>query len=136
MKIDGRITLLVDKDGARFEIRDADANVEFLRFTMKPEDFCAALGRLAYIHCELDLNHKEVLGKKRLMDKLEFKMPKDVTYKNQKETAYKLAQIVCPEGWEVCDYFNSQDSFYYKDDDKYARATIVKWVEKTNENSK
>lgn len=129
MKIDGRITILVDKDGAKFQIEDSEAGVRFLEFTMKPEDFCAALGRLGCIPCSLEVGNLKRVGKVMEMDKIEFCIP-DVDYGERKAIAYKIAKKVSPEGWEPDNYFGAQGSFFYKDGKHWARTHIRRWVEK------
>jgi hypothetical protein len=60
---------------------------------------------------------------------LEFEVPKWNTDISDKEQAMELAKEHCPYGWTPDLYFNSQDSFFYKDKKRFARTTIRRWVE-------
>lgn len=132
MKLNGNITILVNKEGVRFEIHDADSRIQILKFTMNPEDFCSALSRLARIPCELEVNNNlDRLGKKLEVRQIEFILPNHSKFAiSHKEIASTVAKTHCPDGWEVFDNFDSQDSFFVVDDKLWAKASIRRWVEK------
>jgi hypothetical protein len=69
----------------------------------------------------------ERVGKEMKMDKLQFPLPKNVSYRNKKEAAKAEAGHLCPEGWTHDNYFNSQDSFFDKDGEPWAQVIIRKW---------
>lgn len=52
------------------------------------------------------------------------------SWKTRKKAAADIADRVCPDGWIADHYFNSQNSFYYKDGQTWARTTIRRWVDK------
>ncbi len=132
MKLNCKITLLVDKQGARIELHDVPSGLTFFRAEMTAEDFMAALGRLGYAGMEkAEIFNLEKIGKTLLIDKIEFEMPEGVPHKELSKVAYQLALEQCPAGWEPDSYFNSRDSFFYKNEKQWARATIRKYVEET-----
>lgn len=129
MKLKGRISILVDGDGASIEIDDATSTLPLAIIKMSAVDFCAALGRLANIPCEIETTSPlENIGKKMEWTYFEFEMPAKVEWKNRKEVAFQIAQQVCPEGWVFDNYFGSRDSFFTRDGKDMARMTIRRWV--------
>jgi hypothetical protein len=130
MKLKCKISLLVDKNGARIELHDEPSGLTFFVAQMSAENFMGALGRLGYSEVDkAEVFNLGKIGKKLLISKLEFEMPEGVLHKEQCEVAYRLALEKCPEGWEPDNYFNSQDSFFYKNEKRCARATIRRYVE-------
>lgn len=87
--------------------------------------------------CAGDLNAYGVkhFGMKKISRVLEVPMPK-CAYKDRKQVAYNEACKHAPEGWEVCHYFNSQSSFFYKGSVEYLRASLHKFVEQNQEKEK
>jgi len=127
MKInDGRITILFDDEGLTIELRDNDSATTFAKARLNPKGAVQAMSRLGHTHCELEVFDLDKLGKKMEIDKLEFQMTtKD--YTKTRQVARELAIMVCPKGWEPDLSFNSQNSFFYKDDLYFARTTIRRW---------
>ena len=127
MKLDAKISILVDEDGANIEIEDALSNETIAKINLPPETFCAALGRLVYNRCELVMGDKDKFGKRMENKKFEFKLPDSDIYR-RKEIAKEEIKKVCPNGWEFDNYFDSQDSFFSKDGESWARCIIRQWV--------
>lgn len=126
MKLDGRMTLLVDGQKVLLELKDNTSCRTFLTAEINPVDFCAMLGRLAGVPVEFNVYALNKLGKNMVMDTFEFKMPK-CEWKEQKKIASETVKKLCPKGWEADEYFNSQNSFFTKDNAQWARTTIRKW---------
>ena len=124
---DGRISILADKGGVKIELYDLTAGRTFAVISLTPEQFTQALSRLMYTECEIALHNLDIVGKTMKMDRLTFELPTGTDYKNRTDIAVKLAIEKCPEGWEPDLYFNSQESFFTKDDKNYARTVIRKW---------
>lgn len=124
----GNITLLVNSDSVTLSLRDEVSGVQVLEVELTPEDFCALLGRHAYLECSIKYGHLDRIGKKLEIDHIKFPMP-ECDYKDRGNVAYQEALKVCPKGWVIDNYFGSKDSFGWdKDGKKFGRATIRRWV--------
>ncbi len=124
---DGRITILVSEETTRIELRDGEADTTFARVELTSNQFCQALSRLSQTKCKMDVRGLDVIGKKMVHKKFEFKMPK-FNYSNREQAACDAVQEKCPDGWEPDLYFNAQNSFFIRDETEYARTTIRRWV--------
>ena len=129
MKINGKITLLASEDGVSIEIEDEASSCVIVKGFLTSEQFCQALGRLAHTKMkECAVYNLDIVGKKMELDKLEFPLSSD-DYTNNRELAQKEVHKYCPEGWKPDISFSSQNSFFYtKDNKRYARTTIRRWV--------
>ena len=126
---DGRITILVDENGCKIEIKDNDANVTMVRVNLTVEQFCQAMGRLGNTKCEkLEVFGLDKIGKKMENKHFEFPFDRKCEWSERGEVAYEEALKVCPEGWYPDKYFGSQNSFFIKDGQEYARVIIRRWV--------
>jgi hypothetical protein len=130
------ISRFVNYDGKypiRITVEDDDAVINFVEINMTLEDFANALMGSGMMDCEIVVRNLENVGKKREQDTIIFEMPKSdhlVYGDDRKEIAKKLAQDACPNGWGVSESFSSQNSFFSKGGKDYARAFIVRWIEK------
>ena len=131
MTIEGQITIMCAADEVTIDIHDQQASVDFVTVRMSPENFVAALGRLAYVPCELNVGALNRVGLVHECRDWEFPMPPDVSWKKKKETAMALAKKLCPEGWTPDTHFGSQDSFYRVGEQQMARTMIRRWVPRT-----
>ena len=123
----GKITFLFDHDGASLEIEDDKACIKFVKVRLNNKQVCQMLSRLASIHCEkVEVFNLEKVGKKHINKTFEFELP-TCDWHDRKEIALQQIKYVCPKGWKSDNYFNSQDSFFTKDDKLYARVTIRQW---------
>lgn len=135
--IEGRITLLVDKDGASLEIECHTSGIKIANIKISPDDFCALLARHAYKSCSIEIPDKHYwqnVGKKQVMDNISFPMPDGVPYQERKQIACDLLPAYTPEGWIADTYFGSQGSFSRKDGKDYANTIIRSWVDVEAEN--
>jgi len=133
MKLEGRLTILGNDKGITIEVEDYDSNITFLTIELTTEEFCqAALGRLASMRCELNVNGLEHVGKHMELDTLEFEMPSNMLNvyepKVLRATAIERANEICPAGWVPDTYFGSQGSFSRKGGKLFAKTTIRRWV--------
>lgn len=131
MKIkNATINIYVDnsyhRNEVRFDIKDENAGITFIKWTMTHVNFCKALGKLAAVECDdLEVFKLDNLGKKQIHKKFEFEFPLDISIESAKE----LAPKVCPKGWTPDLYFGKQDSFFKKDNKSWARCTIRRWID-------
>ena len=133
MKINARVTILCGKDGVTIEVQDDDANTNFLRLDLSPEQWCAALGRLSLVSCEeCELVGLDHVGRVHESKDWVFPLPKDTDAYNKKREsiAQREADMQCPVGWTPDTSYRSQDSFFHKDEKWWARTKIRRWVAK------
>ena len=125
----GKITIMTNKDGCDIHIDDGDASITMVKIHLTTEQFCQAIGRLAYTTCEkLEVFGLDKIGKKMDNKFLEFPFDKKCKWSERDELAYEEALRFCPEGWYPDKYFGSQNSFFIKDGQEYARVVIRRWV--------
>lgn len=128
MKIEGRVSILCDKNGAIIEIEDHNANVGFLKIQLTAEQFTSCLGRLAMVPCEIDVKGIDKVGKKHENKSFEFAIS-DAEYSNRNTSVLQTAaQNQLTDGWVADNYFGSQNSFFKKGDQWFARVTIRRWI--------
>jgi hypothetical protein len=128
MKLEGRISVLINRDETTIEVEDENANARFLKITLTPEQLSAALSRQMAVECEIEVKGLEKIGKKHENKTFEFEIPSDLANSRNENELQKLAQSLLNDGWIAERYFSSQDSFFKKDGVQYARCTIRRWV--------
>ncbi len=115
-------------------VYDDLSHQRFLDLEMTPEQFVnAAMNRMA--HTEMvsaTLFNLERIGKKLETRNFEFELP-DHRFDKRVEIARETVKKVIPDGWTPDMGFSSQGSFFTRDEKPYARTTIRRWVEPTNE---
>ena len=143
--IKGQLTIRCNKDGVVIELTDNDAAVEFVEVKVSPENFAAALGRLAFVECSVTVRNLDAVGKVQEYKPFVFALPKETEFRDKEEVAKKLAVELCPEGWAPDLYFKSKDSFDDKlslgSDGRFdggistttAKTMIRRWVEKPSD---
>ena len=136
MKINGKITILINRENTRIELYDEDSSITFARLELTPEQLSSALSRLAYTPCIMEVNGLDKLGKKQEVKTLEFQLPREHMRSNDHDELHEIAQKILDEeneGWQAENYFQSQNSFFYKDEIRlpYARCTCRRWIDKT-----
>jgi len=130
------ITFLVNSDSTTIELIDNISHTTFVRMELTPEQLSSALSRLSNTRCKVHVRGLNRLGKKHENKYFEFKLPKELAmdrYSN--DFKLKLGEYcnkICPEGWTPDNYFNSQDSIFYKgagkDREEWARVVIRRWI--------
>lgn len=111
-------------------VKDVDAVTRFLSVEVDYDKFTEMLTGASETECEFDVEELSRVGKKRETQKIEFKMVKEHSGLSRKEIARQLVDVICPDGWAASNSFGSQDSFFRKDGEEYARTTITRWVDK------
>lgn len=124
----GAITFLTDEDGATIEIHDRASSTMFCKIKLTASQLALMLSRRSHTPCDMETAGLERVGKKMIMDKLEFAMPES-SWNDRKEVAGREAIRQCPEGWKPDCYFGSKHSFFTKGAKEYATTIIRKWVE-------
>lgn len=135
MKIDGKVSIFVGREGATIELHDSDSGITFVRVKMTTAQFCTALGRKSESECvgmyipEVALKN---VGKKLEVETIEFELPENIDRDSDKKILAEIAQKQVPEGWIADLHFTSHDSFFtnFLTEKKYARVTIRRWVDK------
>jgi len=125
---DGRITMLADRDnGFTIELVDNEASTTFVRVHLTADQFMAAMARLGYTPCTIEVMALDRVGKKHEHKAFAFEMP-ECDWKSQKETAKRLVTQKCPEGWIPDIGFSSQNSFFKNGDKNMARTIIRRYI--------
>ena len=127
MKLEGRISILINRDETTIEIEDESANVKFVKVKLTPEQLSAALSRQISIECELEVKGLEKIGKVHENKTFEFEIPETIPTRGNQLELQKIAQSQLSDGWIADAYFGSQNSFFKKDGKQYARVTIRRW---------
>lgn len=131
---DARITFLINRDGAEIVLRDADSNINFARVKLTTDQLAAALSRLGDVECKCSVYQLDKLGKRHENKDFEFEIP-DFGYGRRDNTdkVHQLAiDALAKEGmsdWTPDKYYGSQNSFFTKDNKRFARAIIRRWVD-------
>ena len=127
MKLEGKISILINRDETTIEIEDESANVKFVKVKLTPEQLSAALSRQISIECELEVKGLEKIGKVHENKTFEFEIPETIPTRGNQLELQKIAQSQLSDGWIADAYFGSQNSFFKKDGKQYARVTIRRW---------
>ena len=131
MKLDCSITILFNNSGLEIEARDESSNITFLRIKMNPEQVCKAFSRLACTPCQsMKVFDLDKVGKEMEHKTFEFPMPGNPPFykQNQKIIAIETMNKICPPGCVPDNHFNSQNSFFFKDETLWARTIIRRWI--------
>jgi len=139
MKVNAKITMLFSEEGMNIQLHDDDSTLTFLDIHLSQQEVMSAFSRLSYTPVtKCEVYQLEKIG--MLHENKSFSFPfdeRELPYGDRKKEAYKIALQQCPEGWEVDNYFSSQDSFFT---DKFgvrgARCTIRRWTKKGESNEK
>lgn len=127
----GKITILFGGDeGMSIELRDGDAAETFARVVLTPEQVVSAFSRLAHTPCKIELEYLKLdrLGKKLEVKMFEFPLHGQNVHL-LKGAVQREAVRCCPGGWTPDLDFRSQDSFFHRDGQEWARTPIRRWVE-------
>lgn len=128
MKLQGKITMLINQDYTTIQIEDPNAATTFCEVTLTPQQLSDILSRLACVNCELELHGLEKIGKKHECKSFEFEIEPNETDRNEAELLAFKANSLLSDGWVADAYFGSQNSFFKRDGKQYARCTIRRWV--------
>jgi hypothetical protein len=131
----GKITILINRDSTTIELVDDVSDVRFLEIKLTPEQLSAALSRMSMTDCEFITRGLDVIGKRHEWKTFEFMIPENVLVldlsKDKSGYAERLANhadTLLSDGWKAEGYFGSQNSFFEKDGENWARCTIRRYV--------
>jgi hypothetical protein len=128
MKLDGKITICINRDETRIYIEDKNSGVRFLDVELTPDQLSSALSRLANTPCKIKVRGLNKIGKKHEHKTFEFELPKNLIGYDKKKEVAEYSNKICPQGWCSDQYFDSQNSFFQRDGKEWARCTIRRWV--------
>jgi len=109
------------------EITDDTSGMTFVCMKLALDAFAEAVTGLSCVHGSGEVNGLDRVGKKMEHKTFEFSLGKTGVFRD-KEAAQKIVQKKCPKGWTPDDSFNSQNSFFDKDGERWARCIIRRWV--------
>ncbi len=109
-------------------IYDSKARIEFVEVEIGLANMMQAITGLGNVACEFKTRGLENVGKTIESKTLEFEFESDCKWQDRDTEAYKKACEVAPDGWHPSGYFGSKDSFFYKDNVRYARTQMSRWI--------
>ena len=127
MFLDGKITLLIDRDRTMIRIEDAKSGITFIEVILTPEQTISALSRMGNTPCQFELHQSQDIGKTYQWKELEFEIPDSWTHGHDKELE-ELANTIAEPGWKCDGYFQRHNTFFKRDKKWYARCNIQRWV--------
>lgn len=128
MKLNGKISILINSEETTIEITDDLANVRFVKVKLTPEQLSSALSRCMLIDCELEVKGLDKVGKTHQNKNFEFEIPVNLADSSKSKELAQIAQSQLSDGWIADQYFSGQKSFFKKDGKQYARVVIRRWV--------
>lgn len=120
--------MLVDRDATHISVKDRNSSTTFLEIELTPEQLSTILSRQGNVEVDIEVYDLDKIGKKHHNKKFEFKLPEGYNIYTNKNKIYKLACKLAPKGWEVDNYFGSQDSFFFDDGNDMCKVTIRQWT--------
>lgn len=129
----GKITILINRDSTTIELVDDKSGVGFVEITLTAEQLSSALSRMSMTDCEFITRGLDVIGKQHENKTFEFKIPDTINsnrYRNKsaEKQLSDYADTLLSDGWKADVYFRSQNSFFKKDGENWARCTIRRYV--------
>jgi hypothetical protein len=123
-----------NKQRISITVTDNASHIQFLDLEMKLDDFACMMTGLAHVEAIGEARGLENVGKTKESKELIFELPND-TY-SAREVAPKTCQNFADPGWTASPYFNSQNSFFKKDDKQFARTHQYRFVERKTKSQK
>ena len=114
------------KEAISIQIEDHKSGIRFLDIELPLDGFAKALTGLSFVECEFKTRSLEFIGKTKETKEIEFQISGG--FHNRKESAVMEAAIKTPKGWICSNYFNSQNSFFLRDNEDWARTSIYRYV--------
>lgn len=131
MKLKGSITISYPSNGTvRFQVRDETSRQTFLEIELSYEEFAKSLSSLAERPMTFNIHDSERIGKVKHTEDIEVEVPnnhdRDISRKHvQKFVSKKIKETGKP--WIADLALSSQNSFFHKDERKFARTTMSYW---------
>lgn len=135
--MDGKITILINRDETIIEVYDPLSSITFLEVKLTPEQLSSALSRLRHTPCTFETRGLDLIGKKMESKSFEFIIPEKLWddykygYNIPKEYLQEYAQKLLDEegeGYISEGYFQSQGSFFSRDGVQWARVIARRWI--------
>lgn len=117
-------------DYISIKFRDESSRTGFMEARIRYADFAEALTGLSEVPCEITVRGLNRVGKQQEIDKIEFKVAgaKHKYGEELRRLAENSAKEHTPEGWEADKYYGSQNSFFTRYGETWARTTIRRWI--------
>lgn len=128
MKIEGNITVRFEPNGVKIELEDVVANSRLASISIDVPAFMRILSGLSFMPCNIDIPNIDKIGKKHENKEFRFPIDKELASSSHREKLTRLAQSLLSDGWIADDYFGSQDSFSFKDDQWFAKCVIRRYI--------
>lgn len=137
MKVDNaKVTILINQDYTTIKIVDGDASTVITEVTLSPQQLSSVLSRLSSVECmECTTGDLSRIGKQMEHRKFIFEQPWAFR-RSQTDLECACNEALFKEGlheWVSDHWYQSQDTFFTKDDVNYVRVTIRRWVEKKDD---
>ena len=130
MKLNGKITFLINQDETTIEIMDDNSSISFVKIILTPQQLSNALSRLGRTDCELNVFNLDKVGKKMIIKEFTYELPKNIK-KDDDEKLAEYAKYLLNQNeinWIPDQYFKSQNSFFTKDNINYFRGIARRWI--------
>lgn len=126
------ITILVGSERTTIEIRDNDSVTTFCRVELNPNQLSSALSRVGHTPCKVSVYELDRIGKQHQNEDFVFEIPEHLRGSQHSEKLFELCKIKLAvagkSDYTPDDYFASQNSFFTKEGQSYARTTIRRWI--------
>ena len=123
-----RITSTTGDGFVEITLEDSNASVNFATVQIGFAEFAQALTGRGSIKCQVRTTGLDNIGKRMEHKQIEFPLP-GATWENRQDIAMKVVADNTPDGWTPDFYFRSQNSFFDRDGQTWARCTIRRWVD-------
>ena len=125
---DAKITMLVGGDSTTIKIEDDKANAVICVVTLTPEQLSLALSRTAMVPCRCEVGDLSKIGKTHECQTFEFPTTGGRNIILLIKDCEKHLQENNMSDWTPDRYFSSQNSFFNKNGEHWARVTIRRWI--------
>lgn len=117
------------------QVRDGSSRIRFLELEIDYESFTEALTGLSEVPCTAEYSDLSKVGKVLETKSVTIQLPSNCRFRD-KDLAAKLGrEQYNVDGWEISEYFNSQNSFTNPPGAHLAHTTAYRYVEgQTDEN--
>jgi len=125
-----KITMLVGQESTTIDLFDSKSAKVFARVTLTNDQLASMLSRLGRVDCKIEVDNLDIIDKKMELMDFTFAIHEDMQgFKgslNQK--CLKELQDKGMGEWIPDKSYSSQDSFFTKENIRYAKTTIRRWI--------
>lgn len=129
MKLDGQISIRIEREHTTIEVRDDNACTTFLEITLTPEQLSSALSRLSNTDCKIELRNVDRVGKTHENKTFEFPIKYTDSQNDLELSCNEELFLKGMYEWKPDHYYGSQNSKFRKGEEKWARVTIRRWTD-------